>query len=220
MALNFLGRKDAMWFENGATGSKHGKFIGHALYNGREVPILGTTVSKEGLAFVSPAQLSADELAITFTLRQRRIPSRVKVHRGEAMQAPERIVHRYFCSFIAIAADDWDAVVRYVEDRPEPPVAVPALGPLVDEDFRTLPSAVQHEIVEQLVRMKRLAPPKAGHQPLIRLQAGAVRELGDGRSCQDVIIHSRLGGHHHAHEPRSFDTRFRVYANHRIEIVA
>ena len=220
MALNFLGRKDAMWFENGASGSKHGKFIGHALHNGREIPILGTTVSREGLAFVSPTQISADELSVTFTLRQRRIPSRVKVQRGEAMQAPERIVHRYFCSFTAIAADDWDAVVRYVEDQPEPPKPATPAGPMVDEDFRTLPHAVQQQIVEQLVRLKRLAPPKPGHQPLIRLQTGAVRELGDGRSCQDVVIHSRIGGHHHAHEQRSFDTRFRVYANHRIEVVA
>ena len=218
MALNFLGRKDAMWFENGASGSKNGKFVGHALFNGREVPILGTTVSKEGLAFVSPAQLTVEELAVTFTLRQRRIPSRVKVHRGEAMQAPERVVHRYFCSFTAIAADDWDAVVRYVEDRPEPPKAAPPTGPMIDEDFRTLPSAVQHHIVAELVRLKRLAPPKHGHQPLIRLQAGAARELGDGRSCQDVVIHSRV--HHHGEEARSFDTRFRVYANHRIEVVA
>ena len=217
MALNFLGRKDAMWFENGASGAKQGKFVGHAVHNGREVPILGTTISKEGLAFVSPAQLAADELSVTFTLRQRRIPSRVKVHRGEAMQAPQRIVHRYFCSFTAIAADDWDAVVRYVEDRPEPAVAA-APTPMVDEDFRTLPSAVQREIVEQLVRMKRLAEPKHGHQPLIRLQAGQLRDLGDGRSCQDVVIHSRVRGHH-GEDTRSFDTRFRVYANHRIEVV-
>ena len=217
MALNFLGRKDAMWFENGASGAKHGKFVGHAVHNGREVPILGTTVSKEGLAFVSPAQLSAEELAVTFTLRQRRIPSRVKVHRGEAMQAPERIVHRYFCSFIAIAADDWDAVVRYVEDRPEPQAAV-APGPMVDEDFRTLPSAVQQQVVQHLVQMKRLAVPKPGHQPLIRLQAGALRDLGDGRSCQDVVIHSRVRGHQ-GEDTKGFDTRFRVYANHRIEVV-
>lgn len=130
------------------------------------------------------------------------------------MQSPERVVHRYFCSFVAIAADDWDAVVRYVENKPEPKKLEVAAKP--DDEFRSLPVAIQNAIVEHLVRAKRLAPPTVGTVPLIRLSAGAVRDLGNGRSAQDVLIHSRVVVDQ---ETRSFDTRFRVFSNLRIELI-
>ena len=152
--------------------------------------MLGTTVAREGIAFVSTVEVHGREIPLTFTIRRRSIPSRVKIVKAERMQAPKRVVHRYFCSFTAIAADDWDAVVRYVENMPEPR-AVP-LPVLVDDECRSLTSAVQERIVDHLVRLKRLAKPAAGVAPLIRLQAGAIQELEDGRTARDVRIHSRI----------------------------
>jgi hypothetical protein len=209
-----FGRREQRWFENGASTARQGKFTGQVVAEGRKISVLGTTVSREGVAFVSSLQLAAPELQLTFTLRERTIPSRVRVDKGEAMQAPERIVHRYFCTFVAIAADDWDAVVRYVEDKPEPKKV--DLAPKVDEEFRSLPVAVQQGIVEHLVRARRLAPPSAAAVPLIRLVAGSVRDLGNGRTTQDVLIHSRIlvDG-----DVRSYDTRFRIFSNLRIELI-
>jgi hypothetical protein len=209
-----FGRREQRWFENGAKGARHGKFSGQVVTDGRRIAVLGTTVSREGVAFVSPTQIATAELQFTFTLRERTIPSRVRLDKGEALQAPERIVHRYFCTFLAIAADDWDAVVRYVENKPEPKKLEVAAR--VDNEFRSLPVAVQNGIVEHLVRTKRLAPPTQGVVPLIRLTAGAIRDLGNGRSAQDVLIHSRLAVDQ---EMRSYDTRFRVYSNLRIELI-
>src|SRR3981081_3359932 len=154
---SLFGRREQRWFENGAAGARHGKFQAHALSDGRKIPVLGTTVSREGVAFVSPRRLVETELQFTFILRERAIPSHVHVDQSEAMQAPERVVHRYFCSFTAIAADDWDAVVRYVEDIPEPAAFRPP--PLPDDDYRSLSTRVQASLVEHLVRLKRLAPP-------------------------------------------------------------
>ncbi len=171
-------------------------------------------VASEGLAFVSGIQILASELLFTFKLRERTIESRVRVERGEPMQAPERIVHRYFCVFTAIAADDWDAVVRYVENKPEPKPAEPPKA-VVDDEFRALPGRVQDGIVACLVRAKRLAPPSPGDAPLIRLRAGSVRDLGGGRSVRDVLIHSRIVTRDDG--LRSYDTRFRVYSDERIE---
>jgi hypothetical protein len=209
-----FGRREQRWFEKNLSGARQGKFQGQVVAEGRKIAVLGTTVSREGVAFVSPLQLTVPELALTFTLRERTIPSRVRLDKGEAMQAPERIVHRYFCTFVAIAADDWDAVVRYVEDKPEPKKV--DLAPRVDEEFRSLPVAVQQAIVEHLVRAKRLAAPSTGTVPLIRLTAGSVRDAGDGRTTQDVLIHSRIliDGITRAH-----DTRFRIFSNHRIELI-
>lgn len=209
-----FGRREQRWFENGAHGARHGKFPGVAVSDGGRIPVLGTTVSREGIAFVSPTQIATAELQLAFVLGERTIPSRVRLDKGEAMQAPERIVHRYFCTFVAIAADDWDAVVRYVENKPEPkPLEVTAKP---DNEFRSLPVAVQNGIVEHLVRTKRLAPRTPGTVPLIRLTPGAIRDLGDGRSTQDVLIHSRVAVDQ---EMRSYDTRFRVYSNLRIELI-
>ncbi|MDB5071846.1 MAG: hypothetical protein JWM87_2957 [Candidatus Eremiobacteraeota bacterium] len=213
---SLFGRREQRWFENGAAGARHGKFQAHALSDGRKIPVLGTTVSREGVAFVSPRRLVETELQFTFILRERAIPSHVHVDQSEAMQAPERVVHRYFCTFTAIAADDWDAVVRYVENKPEPKKA--DFAPKTDDEFRSLPATIQNAVVDQLVRAGRLNAPAPGTVPLIRMIAGRVHELGQGRTAQDVLIHSRVkmddGG------TRAYDTRFRVFSSQRIELIA
>jgi hypothetical protein len=211
----FFGRREQRWFENGAAGARHGKFQAHAISAGRKIPVLGTTVSREGVAFVSSRELAESELQITFVLRERAIPSRVRVDESEAMQAPERVVHRYFCTFVAIAADDWDAVVRYVENKPEPQKhAAPRRN---DDEFRALPVVVQSAIVEHLVRAKRLNPPTPGTVPLIRMIAGELRDVGQGRTAQDVLIHSRVKS---GDAMQAYDTRFRVLSNERVQLIA
>jgi hypothetical protein len=208
-----LGKVEPLWFEN-STNGRDGTFDAVALCEGKRIAVLGTTVAREGIAFVSTVEVHGREIPLTFTIRRRSIPSRVKIVKAERMQAPKRVVHRYFCSFTAIAADDWDAVVRYVENMPEPR-AVP-LPVLVDDECRSLTSAVQEKIVDHLVRLKRLAKPASGVAPLIRLQAGPVQELEDGRSARDVRIHSRVLADDRF---RSYDTRFRVYSDESVELV-
>ena len=212
---SLFGRREQRWFENGAAGARHGRFQGHATSDGRNVPVLGTAVARAGVAFVSPRPLPESELQFTFVLRDRTIPSRIHVEQSEAMQTSERVVHRYFCTFTAIAADDWDAVVRYVENKPEPQKIV--LPKRSDDEFRSLPETVQDAIVEQLVRAKRLEAPAPGTVPLIRMVAGTIRDLGQGRSAQDVLIHSRVKA---GDEMRAFDTRFRVLSAQRVELIA
>ncbi len=210
-----FGRREQRWFDSSAGGARHGKFHGHALTDGRKVAVLGTTVWREGVSFVSPKALAETELQFVFTLRERTIPSRVHVEQTDAMQAPERVVHRYICSFTAIAADDWDAVVRYVENTPEPKKVAPVQK--ADDEFRALPAAVQAAIVEQLVRAHRLNPPAPGTVPLIRMVAGPLRDLGQGRTSQDVLIHSRIKVQDEMH---AYDTRFRVLSRQRVELIA
>jgi hypothetical protein len=210
-----FGRREQRWFDSSAAGARHGKFNGHALTDGRKVPVLGTTVWREGIAFVSPRELSETEIQFVFQLRERTIPSRIHIEQDDPMQAPDRVVHRYICSFKAIAADDWDAVVRYVENKPEPKPA--QVVKKSDDEFRSLPAAVQSAIVEQLVRAKRLNAPAPGTVPLIRMIAFGVRDLGQGRTSQDVLIHSRVKT---GDDTRSYDTRFRVLSSQRVELIA
>ncbi len=209
-----FGRREQRWFDNGAAGARRGKFSGLAVCGGRSVPVLGTSVARQGIAFVSPLALAQRELELSFRLRERLIPTRVRVDESDTVPTPKRIVYRYFCSFVAIAADDWDAVVRYVDNRPEPAVRA-AVRPS-DDEFRALPIAVQSAIARNLVRVGRLEPPAPGTLPLIRMIAIPPGARSD-RTAQDVLIHSKVG---RADGMRSFDTRFRVYANGRIELIA
>ena len=66
------------------------------------------------------------------------------------------------------------------------------------------------------MRLKRLAKPASGVAPLIRLQAGPVQELEDGRSARDVRIHSRVLAEDRF---RSYDTRFRVFSDESVDLV-
>ncbi len=210
-----FGRREQRWFDSAAAAARHGKFNAHAVTDGRKITVLGMGVWREGVSFVSSRTLSETEFPFVFTLRQRTIPSRVHVEQVDAVRAQERFVHRYFCSFTAIAADDWDAVVRYVDNKPEPkPVAAP---PKADDEFRSLPTTLQNAIVEQLVRARRLSPPSPGTVPLIRMVAAPVRDLGGGRSTQDVLIHSRVKVDD---TTRAYDTRFRVLSRQRVELIA
>jgi hypothetical protein len=210
LLLDQLFRKtEPLWFEKYC--GRNGAFEAVALCDGRSIRVLGTTVAREGLAFVSQVPVHGRDLPLTFTLRRRSIFSHVRIDKDETIRAAKQLVHRYFCSFTSIAADDLDAVTRYVDNA-----APPSAEHKVDEDYRTLSTRVQTSIVSHLVRLHRLAAPAPGIAPLIRHRAEPVRELEDGRIARDVRIHSRIVD---GDRPRSYDTRFRVFGDETVELI-
>ena len=211
---HFFGRPDQFWFESGGTGARQGTFQATALSGGRSVPVLGTEVAREGLAFISPSRITESDLRLRFTLRSRPIEAQVLVRIGEPVKPTAKLLHRYCCTFREIAAADWDAVVRYVDDVPEPR-NVEAV-PEVDEAFSTLSSATQTAIVAKLVALDRLVPPAPGQVPLVRVSGGPVRQLGDGRIARDLSIRSRVNGDRRT---ASFDTRFRLFSSGAVELL-
>jgi len=203
-------RPESLWFDS--ADGREGNFDAVAVSGGKRIAVVGTRLAREGIAFVSNVEVRGTDVPLTFTIRRRTIPSRVRIIRDEPVRAAQRIVHRYLCSFTAIADEDRDAVVRYVENRPEPAQPQPPL-----DDSASLSARVRGEIADRLVQLKRLAPPAPGMAPLIRLDAQVVRELEDGRRARDVIVHSRLRS---GNAVRSFQTKFRVYADDRIEVLS
>ena len=200
-----------LWFE-----SEHGRegaFNAVALSEGKRIPVVGTKIAREGLAFVSNVEVRGTDVPLTFTIRRRTIPSRVRIVKDEHIRAAARTVHRYLCSFTTIAADDWDAVGRYVENTPEPELIESALSP----DARSLPAHIVTRVVEQLVRLKRLNAPNGSSAPLIRLEMGPVFELADGRRVRDITVVSRLRA---TNAIRTFHTRLRIFADDRLEVLA
>lgn len=202
-------RPETLWFDSAE--GREGNFEAVAVSGGKRIPVVGTRLAREGIAFVSTAEIRGSELPLTFTIRRRTIPSRVRILKDEPVRAAQRIVHRYLCSFTSIADADRDAVLRYVENLPEP-----NRDELEAYDSASLSPRVRGEIADRLVRLKRLAPPAPGMAPLIRLDAQTVRQLDDGRNARDVIVHSRLRT---ATAVRSFQTKFRVYADDVVDVL-
>ncbi|MDQ6925629.1 MAG: hypothetical protein M3154_05260, partial [Candidatus Eremiobacteraeota bacterium] len=73
-----LGKTEPVWFEN-STNGREGTFDAVALCEGKRIAVLGTTVAREGIAFVSTVEVHGREIPLTFTIRRRSIPSRVKI---------------------------------------------------------------------------------------------------------------------------------------------
>jgi hypothetical protein len=190
----FRKSEEPLWFET--ENGREGAFNAVALSDGKRIPVMGTKIAREGLAFVSNVELHGTDVPLTFTIRRRTIPSRVRIIKDDHIKAAARTIHRYLCSFTTIAADDWDAVGRYVENTPEPEVIQSALDP----EARSLPAHIVTKVVEQL----------------IRLEMGPVFELTEGRRVRDVTVVSRLRA---PNAIRTYHTRFRIFPDERLEVL-
>jgi len=105
---------------------------------------------------------------LTFTIRRRTIPSRVRIIKDEHIRAAAQTVHRYLC---CVHDDSRRGLGRRRPLRGEHPRAGAdrdALSP----DARSLPVHTVTAIVAQLVRLKRLNAPNGSSAPLIRLDMG------------------------------------------------
>ena len=210
--MNSVLRRQAeqRWFERSA--GRDGRFDAVAVSNGKPVAVTGTRLAREGLAFLSGTPLrDAGDIPVSFTIRRRRIPTRVRVVKHEPLREATGIVHRYFCSFTHLADADREAVARYVDGLPEPAAAVAPPAP----DGALAPH-VQAGIAEELIRMKRLSPSAPGLAPLIRLEAQPSRALDDGRVVRDVLVHSRVRT---ADGVRTYMTRFRAFADGKVDVL-
>jgi len=203
-------RTETLWFDS--ADGRDGTFDAVALSGGKRIPVVGTRIAREGIAFVSQVEVRGSEVPLMFTIRRRTIPSRVRIVKDQPVRAAERIVHRYLCSFTMLADDDRAAVARYVANLPEP-------AALVDEtpiDSGILSARVRSQIADHLVRLKRLAPPAPGMAPLIRLEAEPVHNLDDGRTAREVVVHSRLRT---SSAVRTFRTKFRVFSDDKVDVL-
>lgn len=165
--------------------------IDHATHK----PAMGTEISTEGLVLEMQERPPEKEFNLVLYLGQQKIPVRVKLVREAVATGEKGPVHRITASFIGISADHWDAVVRYIEDVPEPTnkahAELEAIWKKPDDAYRLLPLAVQDKIVQQLIAQGRLEPTPDGAQPALRLQYLGASKRSDGSSVHRVNIHSR-----------------------------
>lgn len=179
------------WFEKVAEPIRMGNFAGRITRRGRTaLAVVGTAVSVKGISFMAREQLDTRELELKMILRERQLTVRVFVEKSEPVTVADQKMERHFGKFTAIAADDWDLVVRYVKGMPEP--APPQVAePVHDEEFRLLPARVRAEITRRLVEIKRLTPPLHGAEPLLRFRSEGTSKTVDGRVKHRIVVESR-----------------------------
>lgn len=184
----------------------------------QQKPATGIEISANGLVFQMKERPADKQLNLVMTIRNRDIRARVAIKRTDKVPAGGMALYRLAGNFMGIAADDWDAIVRFVNDEPEPENR--ALDDLRDaqgkddDAYRVLPLRVQNRLVNMLVAAKRLERPPKDHLPHLRMHfIGSTREA-DGTQTHRVNIHSRkrIDDQWYA-----FDTQFQIDGRGNIE---
>ncbi|MBV8423890.1 MAG: PilZ domain-containing protein [Candidatus Eremiobacteraeota bacterium] len=164
------------------------------------VPALAVDISMGGLGILTNSEISLNEFLVQLTLDNETITALVskagsvpgKLRGGEAWRTGGK--------FIGITADHWDAVARFVTDRPKADdklkLDLVALQARPDDAARLLPKAALQRLLTELVKMKRLAPLHSNIEPLVKL-----RYLGktqrQGIEMHVLRIESRVVRPHH-----------------------
>lgn len=178
----------------------------------------GQEVSATGALFVLKDKPPTPEFTVTLKLGERTMTVRVQTVRHDQVTQNGTTWHRFATKFAGIAADDWDAVVRFCNDMPEPTNAaadeIKQTKHKEDDAFRLLPLAVQQQIVSMLVQSRRLTQPAPGQAPLLRMTYSGVIRRAD-QEIHRCHVHSRIDVEG---EIRQYDTTFLINSNGKVEI--
>ena len=178
----------------------------------------GQEISPTGALFILKEKPPTPEFTINIKLDERVIHVRVMTTRHDQVTQGGTTWHRFATKFAGIAADDWDAIVRYVGGKPlEAGSKVAeelAAAPKQDDAFRLLPLAVQKQIVDILVAANHLAQPGEGQAPLLRMTySGATKRVW--QEIHRCHVHSRLDIDG---ELRQYDTTFLIDNQGRVQV--
>ena len=169
---------------------------------------IGMELSPNGLMFIIPDPIYGEEFNLIVRLREQNIPLRVRNVRNDQIQHQGKMWHRYMGEFQGVAADHWDAIVRYVNDEPDVDrrkMQNQEPNDKVDDAYRLLPLAMQQKIVDMLVAQNKLEAPKPGQTPLLKLFYGGLVKRPGGKPGHRFNVHSRV---QKTDEMVAYDTRF------------
>lgn len=150
------------------------------LRGGALVPALGLEISEKGVLFATKDPPPGTIVDVAMDVGQRRIRARLTVARQGSM-AREGVEWAVIAGvFQGIAADDWDAIVRFCKNLADPTnkgaEELAAIATADDDAYRLLPLKVQERVVKALVGAGRLAPESDAKSPLLRMTyAGKTR---------------------------------------------
>lgn len=144
---------------------------------------IGIDVSAGGISFLAREKIELPEFDMLMKLDDVVVHARAKVMSETPTEFEGRRVYRYGMQFTGIAADEWDAVVRYTTDRPVAERESQLTGDLErvrmspDDAARLLPQTLQNKLLAILVQQRHLAPLDENHLPLVQyFYSGIVRQ--------------------------------------------
>jgi len=173
-------------------------------------PGIGLEISPNGLMFIIPEKLPSTEYNLILQLHDVKMPVRVRTARTDQIQHHGKPWNRYMGEFVGIAADNWDMLVRYVNNEEEPADRRKMQNQEMakqDDAYRLLPMAVQNKIVAKLVQLNRLERPLPGQSPLVKLFYGGLASKQGEPQVHRINVHSRIKVEE---ELMAYDTRFLV----------
>lgn len=179
---------------------------------------VGQEISATGAMLVLKDKPATPQFTVQMKIGERLMNVRVEVLRHDQVAQGGVTWHRFATKFAGISADDWDAVVRFCNDVPDPvnkaAEDLKTVQAKSDDAFRLLPLSVQKQIVDTLVQANHLAQPGEGQAPLLRMTySGMVR-----RGAQEIHrchVHSRIDVEG---EIRQFDTTFLIDGSGKVEV--
>jgi hypothetical protein len=176
------------------------------LKDGTLVSALGLEISEKGILFASREPPAGDRVDVAIDVGQRRVRARLKIARQGTMSRDGAEWVLIAGVFEAIAADDWDAVVRFCKNRSDPgnkaAEELAAMGGQDDDAYRLLPLRVQQRVVTILVQAGRLAPGSDAKNPLLRMSYEGKTRTGEHR----LAVTSRRNEDGEVHQFDSFIT--------------
>lgn len=168
-------------------------------------------ISASGMGVISTTQFAKSELNFRVSVDDKPIIVRAKhvwCIQGTLQGKP---VWRYGLQYTGIAADDWDALVRFcsneavnVENKAQRELELVRMQ--ADDVARLIPQRLQERLLVMLVQAHRLAPLETDKIPLVQYFYGGTMTRG-GRPMHRLSIHSRILDEVTG-ETHSYDTRF------------
>ena len=182
---------------------------------------LGMEIAPDELTFLIEAKPPGKEFNVAVMIRKTHMPMRIRVLRDKQVQHEGKPWHQIQGHIIAIAADHWDMLMRFVSDEPEPTnlgaEQLKEIQSKADDEYRLLPLAVQKRLLDLLVLLRRLDPVPEGQMPMVRLTI-----LGEAKSAKGVVL-KRVNIHSRAHAGdvvMAYDTQFTIDDQGKVQALA
>lgn len=175
---------------------------------------VGADISPNGLTFLIAETIPTNEYDLVLDIADREIAVHVKHVRGDQVEHDGKRLNRYVCEFFGIAADDWDAIARFVNERAEMTnrrqMQNQPMHEKVDDAYRLLPRVLQQKIVAELVAAGRLDAPSPDKSPMLKVFYGGLTRLPGIGVAHRLNAHSRVNT---GEGTTAYDTRFVIGEN-------
>lgn len=172
-------------------------------------PAIGVDLSDEGMSVLTQREIGDRPVMFRATLDSRMVTMRCLPIWHDKVNHNGKPVLCYGLKFVGIAADDWDAVVKFiggtsVEEKNKAQEELASVRMQADDVARMLPKAFQQKLFGELVKRHRLAPLEEQPTPLVQFEYGGVAPWR-GKNMHRLTVHSKISD---GKKEERFATRF------------